>query len=254
MMAGEILIRPCDTLAEFHRCVELQRAIWGEADLEVEPVTSFVMAARIGGQVLGAFDAGRMVGYTLALPGIRDGKIFLHSHMTGVLADYRGRGVGLQLKLFQRQDALSRGIRHVEWTFDPLEFRNAQFNLTRLGAVCRCYLPNLYGVTSSPLHRGLPTDRLLAEWHLDSQRVAGILEGKIAATGEAPAVIEVPAWLSAGEARTASELTEVQARLREEFQSWFGRGYAAIGTRAVPGAPAYLLAPWSGFQESSEKA
>jgi predicted GNAT superfamily acetyltransferase len=254
MMTPGILIRHCDTLAEFHRCVELQRAIWGEADLEVEPVTSFVAAARIGGQVLGAFDAGRIVGYTLALPGIRDGKVFLHSHMTGVLAEYRGRGVGLQLKLFQRQDALSRGIRRVEWTFDPLEFRNAQFNLTRLGAVCRAYLPNLYGVTSSPLHRGLPTDRLLAEWHLDSPRVAAILEDRFQGAADAPAFIEVPAWIAAGEARTAAELTQVQARLREEFQNWFARGYAAIGTRAVPGGPAYLLAPWSESQESREKA
>lgn len=245
-MAGEILIRRCDSLAEFERCVELQRAIWGEADLEVEPVALFVVAARIGGHVLGAFDAGRMVGCTLALPGFREGRPFLHSHMTGVLAEYRSRGVGWQLKLFQREDALARGIRRIEWTFDPLEFRNARFNLTRLGAISRCYLPNLYGVTSSPLHRGLPTDRLLAEWHLDSPRVIGILARKVPEPAEAPAIVQLPAWLAKGEPRAPVEVAQVQARVREEFQTWFARGYAAVGTRTEPG-PAYLLAPWSDF-------
>src|SRR5437667_12148155 len=110
-MSGDILVRKCETLEEFHGCIELQREIWGEADLEVEPVTMFVVAAQVGGQVLGAFSAGRMIGYTLAVPGIRNGAPYLHSHMTGVLAEYRDRGVGRQFKLFQREEALGRGIR-----------------------------------------------------------------------------------------------------------------------------------------------
>ena len=158
-------------LEEFHACVQLQREVWGESDLEVEPVTGFVVAGETGGQVLGAFDGARLVGYTLALVGFRDGVVYLHSHHTGVHQDYRDRGVGRMLKLFQREEALGRGIRFVQWTFDPLELRNAHFNLNRLGAICRQYKPNLYGVTSSPLHRGLATDRLLAEWQLDSPRV-----------------------------------------------------------------------------------
>ena len=108
-MTRDIQIRKCKTLEEFHGCVELQRQIWGEADLEVEPVTMFVVAAHTGGQVLGAFDGGRMIGYTLAVVGLHDGVPYLHSHMTGVLSGYRGRGVGRRLKLFQRDEA-----RHVE--------------------------------------------------------------------------------------------------------------------------------------------
>jgi len=178
-VSEEILVRRCESLSEFERCIELQREIWGEADLEVEPVTMFVVAAHVGGQVLGAFAAGRMIGYTLAVPGIRNGAPYLHSHMTGVLAEYRDRGVGRQLKLFQREEALGRGMRLIEWTFDPLETRNAHFNLNRLGAICRRYVPNLYGVTTSPLHLGLPTDRLVVEWRLDSARVLAALAGQL---------------------------------------------------------------------------
>src|SRR5207245_11718044 len=97
-----------------------------------------------------------------------NGKPSLDTHMIGAHADYRDRRVCRRLKLLQREEALSRGIRLIQWTFDPLELRNAHFNLNRLGAICREYLPNLYGVTTSPLHRGCATDRLLAAWQLDS--------------------------------------------------------------------------------------
>src|SRR5256886_15469610 len=149
----------------------------------------FVVAAHTGGEVLGAFDGDRLVGYTLAVVGLRDRVPYLHSHMTGVHSEYRDRGVGRRLKLFQRSEALGRGIRLVQWTFDPLELRNAHFNLNRLGAICREYQPNLYGVTTSPLHRGLETDRLLGEWHLDSPRVVAAIENLVKDPAEAPAGI-----------------------------------------------------------------
>jgi len=110
-MSEGIVVRKCIGIEEFQRCVALQREIWGEDDLEVEPATLFVVAEETGGQVLGAFDGERLVGYTLALVGFRDGTVFLHSHMTGVLAEYRDRGVGRALKLFQREEALERGKR-----------------------------------------------------------------------------------------------------------------------------------------------
>jgi predicted GNAT superfamily acetyltransferase len=153
-MSNPIVVRKCVELSEFQACVELQREVWGESDLELEPVTGFIVAANTGGQVLGAFDGDNLVGYTLALVGFRDGAVFLHSHHTGVHQNYRDLGVGRMLKLFQREEALSRGIRFIQWTFDPLELRNAHFNLNRLGAICRQYKPNLYGITTSPLHRG----------------------------------------------------------------------------------------------------
>lgn len=246
-MSGEIRVRKCEKLEEFQSCVDLQRQIWGEADLEVEPVTAFVVAAHTGGQVLGAFDGGRMIGYTLAVVGVHDGVPYLHSHMTGVLDGYRDKGVGRMLKLFQRDEALSRGIRLVQWTFDPLELRNAHFNLNRLGAICREYLPNLYGVTTSPLHRGLATDRLLIEWRVDSARVVAAIQNLAGNPAEAPATIELPAELERWQQDNAPEIQKVQARMREEFTKWFAKGYAAVGLRTGKGNPAYLLAPWSDF-------
>lgn len=246
-MSQEIKVRKCESLDDFHHCVELQREIWGEADLEVEPATLFVVAAHSGGQVLGAFYGDRLVGYTLAVVGLRDRVPYLHSHMTGVKSDYQNRGVGRMLKLFQRDEALSRGIRLIQWTFDPLELRNAHFNLNRLGAICREYQANLYGVTTSPLHRGLATDRLLAEWHLDSARVVAAIENLVKDPVEAPASIEVPAELERWQREVSSRVGEVQARLREEFAKWFAKGYAAVAIRTAAGKRAYLLTPWSDF-------
>jgi predicted GNAT superfamily acetyltransferase len=246
-MSQGIIVRECESLDEFRRCVELQREIWGEADLEVEPATMFVVAAHTGGEVLGAFDGERLVGYTLAVVGLRDRVPYLHSHMTGVHSEYRDRGVGRMLKLFQRTEALGRGIRLIQWTFDPLEVRNAHFNLNRLGAICREYHPNLYGVTTSPLHRRLETDRLRVEWHLDSPRVVAAIENLVKDPVEAPAIIELPAELEDWQREGSSEVGALQARVRGEFTKWFAKGYAAVGFRTAPGKRAYLLAPWSDF-------
>jgi predicted GNAT superfamily acetyltransferase len=188
-----------------------------------------------------------MVGYTLAVVGLRDGVAYLHSHMTGVHSEYRDRGVGRMLKLFQRNEALGRNIRQILWTFDPLELRNAHFNLNRLGAICRRYQPNLYGLTTSPLHRGLQTDRLLAEWHLDSARVVAAIQDLAKEIHNAPASIELPAELARWQRENSPEVAKVQARVREEFTKWFAKGYAAMALRTAPGNPAYLLTPWSNF-------
>ena len=241
-MTQEIQIRKCTTLPDFHRCVELQRAVWNESDLETEPYTTFVVANQTGGQVLGAFDGLTMVGFTMALVGVREKIPYLHSHMTAVLSEYRDRKIGRALKLFQREEALSRDIRLIEWTFDPLETRNAHFNLNRLGAFVRTYIPNFYGLTSSPLHRNLPTDRLLAEWHLDSKRVVAAINDLAPDPTEAPAVIQVPK-LDGSEPETAS----VQSKIRSEFQHWLSKKYAATSLRFTPTGADYFLQPWSDF-------
>jgi predicted GNAT superfamily acetyltransferase len=247
-MSSRIVVRKCVELAEFQSCVQLQRDVWGESDLELEPVTGFVVAANTGGQVLGAFDGTSLVGYTLALVGVHDGVVYLHSHHTGVHQDYRDLGVGRMLKLFQREEALSRGIRFIQWTFDPLELRNAHFNLNRLGAICRQYKPNLYGITTSPLHRGIATDRLLAEWHLDSQRVIAAVNGlSKPAAGEGEG-IEMPADLEQSKQSDAERVKLVQDRIRAEFTDCFSRGYAAVGLRETPTGSAYLLVPWNDVQ------
>ena len=251
-MGDGILVRKCAGMTEFQRCVELQKEIWGEADIEVEPATLFVVASETGGQVLGAFDGDKLVGYTLALVGYTNGRVFLHSHMTGVLAEYRDRGAGRALKLFQREEALGRGIRLIVWTFDPLETRNAHFNLNRLGAISRKYLPNLYGVTSSPLHWGLPTDRLWVEWQLDSKRVVGAVQDVASGdwgrgSDDAAARIELPRELEEWKKTDAGGVAKAQERIRGDFLKWFAKGYAAVGVKQTDAGVAYVLAPWSDF-------
>jgi predicted GNAT superfamily acetyltransferase len=246
-VGNPIVVRKCCALKEFHACVGLQCEVWGEADLEIEPVTMFVVASITGGQVLGAFDGEKLVGYTLAVVGLRQGMVYLHSHQTAVSAGYRNRGVGRTLKLFQRDEAQGRGIRLVEWTFDPLELKNAHFNLNRLGAICRRYVPNLYGVTTSPLHRGIETDRLVAEWWLDSPRVVAAIQDLTPSAPNAPVAIEVPAGLEQWQQNDSQRVQAVQTRVREEFTKWFAREHAAVGVRAGEKGSAYLLAPWSDF-------
>lgn len=242
-MTSEIQIRKCTSLADFHRCVELQKAVWGESDLETEPYVTFVVATQTGGQVLGAFDGRAMIGFTMALVGVRNKSPYLHSHMTGVLPEYRDRKVGRALKLFQREEALSRDIRLIEWTFDPLEVRNAHFNLNRLGAIVRTYIPDFYGITSSPLHRGLPTDRLLAEWRLDSPRVLAAINDLVPEPSDAPAIIQVPKL----DSESFASGIEIQTRIRREFQHWFSKNHAATSVRFTPSGADYLLQPWSDF-------
>jgi len=256
-MTSHIQIRKCTSLPDFHRCVELQKAVWGESDLETEPYVTFVVANQTGGQVLGAFDGDTMIGFTMALAGVRNKAPYLHSHMTGVLSAYRNRKIGRALKLFQREEALSRDIRLIEWTFDPLEVRNAHFNFNRLGAIARTYIPDFYGITSSPLHRGLPTDRLLAEWHLDSKRVIAAINGLAPEPSDAPGIIHVPAVSiaqgeSASLAASSSEsstsaIFEIQSRFRSDFQRWFSKHHAATSVHFTASGADYLLQPWSDF-------
>ncbi len=131
-----IEIRRLLELDQFIEAVQLQQDIWGFTDRELLPVRLFVVATKIGGHLFGAYDGERMVAFLVAIPGLKEASQgYLHSHMMGVLPQYRNHGLGRRLKLAQREDAVSRGIALVEWTFDPLELKNAYLNLEKLGAV-----------------------------------------------------------------------------------------------------------------------
>ena len=173
-------IRTLTELSEFDLCVEIETAVWGYDPADMIPRRMFLLASRIGGQVMGAFAGGTMAGFAMALPGYRHGHPYLHSHMVGVLPEFRNLGLGRKLKLAQREDALARGFELMEWTFDPLEIKNAHLNIARLGAIVRRYKRNFYGPSSSPLQGGLPTDRVYAEWWLRSKRVCGVLARRTA--------------------------------------------------------------------------
>lgn len=244
----EIEVRLCHGIPEFEACVRVEREVWKSSDIDVVPIPLFVVASETGGQVLGAYHAEDLVGFTLAIAGWRAGKPFLHSHMTAVLDAFRDRGIGRKLKLYQRENALARGINRVEWTFDPLVTKNAYFNFMRLGAIARRYLPNIYGITTSPLHGSLPTDRLVAEWHLKSDRVLRTLGRKSASGrfGKQARRISVPANIEELRSTHPSGALEVQSEVRAQFQKWFGEGYAATAVAASTGGTEYILEPWSG--------
>lgn len=238
-----IEVRHCTTLAEFEDCLRLEHEVWGHGEDIAVPVPIFAVAHHTGGQVLGAFDGPAMIGFTLGLLGIRGSKPFLHSHMTAVLPAYRDRGIGRKLKLFQRDDALSRGIHLVEWTFDPLELKNAHFNLNRLGAVARRYVPNIYGITNSPLHAGLPTDRLVAEWWLDSPRVQGILEGQPLPQAGATERFPLPANIAEIKEEDPEAAIRIQTGIRGQFLRAFGNGQVATSVEPRGARVDYSLQP-----------
>jgi predicted GNAT superfamily acetyltransferase len=251
MTSDSVALRRCHSIEEFRACVALQKEVWNFTDAELVPLRMFVVADKVGGQVMGAFDGHVMVGFALSVPGTRSGHVYLHSHMLAVRKDHRNSGLGRRLKLLQREDALERGIELIEWTFDPLEIKNAYLNLERLGAVARRYNINQYGITSSPLQGGLPSDRLIAEWWLKSKRVETLL-----ATGKNPAIvgsticessIEVPAqiydWKAAPETRGKAQ--QVQERNREQFLRAFSHGLAVLGYERDPeGNGRFLLGRW----------
>jgi predicted GNAT superfamily acetyltransferase len=205
--AGALTIRKCSSLEEMRACFALQREVWNFSDAELVPVRLFVVVRR----------------------------------------EYRNAGLGRRLKLFQRDEALGRGIELMEWTFDPLEIKNAYLNIEKLGAIARRYNVNQYGVTSSPLQGGLPSDRLIAEWWMKSERVKTVLAGGRRREFEPETQIDVPAaiyeWKAAAETRP--QALAVEERNREQFMKAFAAGLAILGyERNAQGDGRFLLGRW----------
>src|SRR5947209_7345590 len=202
----EINIRECTTVEEFDACVRLQREAFGLPDMELSPRRHLIVARSAGGWTLGAFAGERMVGFVLTQIAVRRApntnaeEVIGYSHMMAVAKDFQNRGVGSRLKWAQRERALEEGRRFIRWTWDPVQARNAHFNINRLGVVVRRYAANYYGTDYStvtgkfgePL--GLDSDRLVAEWSLDSPRVHSLARGeKPEQVGESVAAVEIPA-------------------------------------------------------------
>lgn len=237
--------RALTTHTEFNDAVRLQQEIWGFEDVELLPLRLFVVATKIGGQAFGAFDGKRMIGFCLSIPGLKPGgRTYLHSHMLGVLPDYRDSGVGRRLKLMQRDEALTRGIDLIEWTFDPLEIKNAFFNIERLGAVVRRYVLNQYGTTTSHLHGGLPTDRCVAEWWIASPRAKAIIAGETFERNPVETRIAIPAEIAAIRKKEPERAREIQKQASRTFLDAFGRGLAVIGFEKSAQAGTYQLGQW----------
>ena len=254
-------IRPLTTLEDCRRVAALEREVWGYADAEdVVPAPVLIVSVKRGGILLGAFDADNvMKGFVYSMPAIKEGRPTQWSHMLGVTADVRSTGLGARLKLAQRQAAMQMGLELIEWTFDPLQALNAHLNFAKLGVVASEYEENVYGESSSPLHRGTPTDRLIAEWHIRQPHVERRLfqpaqpAMRDASISSAPVVnpaVSGLVWIRPGRADLSAEasriLVEIPAgfgemllgdpelalawrlQTREVFQKYFARGYRAV--------------------------
>lgn len=244
--ATGILVRALHEPAEMDEAVALQKRIWGFEDVDLLPPRLFIVAIKIGGQVFGAYDGSRMIGYCIAIPGLKPGgQYYLHSHMLGVLDTYRDKGVGKSLKLAQRADALARGVELMEWTFDPLQIKNAFFNMERLGCVVRRFVRNQYGITSSKFDQGMPSDRCTAEWWLNHRRVSGTLAGTPPPRPAIERRIEVPLNMPEWRQSDPKRARDTQARISDAFEEYLQLGLAVIGVERGDESGTYLFGRWS---------
>ena len=237
-------IRPCQALKELAACVALQKRIWGYSERELYPLRLLVTLTKIGGHVLGAFTPGnRMIGFVASMPAWRGRRRYFHSLSLGVLPGRQNQGLGRALKLRQRETALREGIHLIEWTFDPLQAKNAFFNIVRLGAVVRRYLCDHYGPVESRLQGGLPSDRLVAEWRLKSERVRRVLTGKAPWNEKSrpAAEVEIPPSLSSLLRADPERARAEQSRVREKLQNYFSRGFAITGFIREGNSARYIL-------------
>jgi predicted GNAT superfamily acetyltransferase len=242
------IVRHISDPTRMRDCVELQKEVWGFDDADLLPVRMLVVASKVGGQVFGAYDGDRLAGFLAAIPGVKpSGEVYLHSHMLGVRDEYRNSGVGKQLKHEQRRDAIDRGFMLVEWTFDPLELKNAYFNIERLGAVVRRFTLNQYGFTSNRFDTGLPSDRCTAEWWVSSRRARAVASG--ASNRPWPTVdarIAVPVEVALLRELDSPKAREVQHRVSQQFLEHFSKGLAVIGFERTETHGVYLLGEWEG--------
>ena len=226
---SDMIIRPLTTFPEFENCVELQREAFGSSDVDLQPVRMYAVQSFVGGLVLGAFEGDRLVGFVNCMPGIRDGKPYWHSHMLAVAADRRNSGIGAKLKLEQRAAALRRGIQLIQWTFDPVQAKNAYVNLEKLGVIVRRYEVELYGPYTT-----LQTDRVFAEWWLDQPRLRP--EGDIRR-------VYIPANVQELSRQSPSSVRDLQLRVREQFLKNLSEDYFVAGFERNDEWSAYLFIP-----------
>ncbi len=257
----KITIGPFRNLADYDTCMDIQREVWRCEDIDVVPLAVMVAADRYGGLSLGAYNSlGEMTGFCWSILGMENGELLQHSHMLAVRTAYRNFDVGFRLKSAQRKETLRHKLNTITWTFDPMQPMNAHFNLGKLGAWTAVYHENFFGETTSSLHRGLPTDRLLVRWDLKSPKVEERLEGgpprrdlrkelkKYPAmnqleelapgmTASSPlklnltadqVLLEVPYNLPEIKTRNLGVALEWQGKMRQAFRHYFKKGYAAI--------------------------
>jgi predicted GNAT superfamily acetyltransferase len=247
-MTEAVEIRECKSLEELNLCVELQREVFALPELELSPVRHLIVTINAGGFVLGAFEGAELIGFVLSVPAFLRGEKAFYSHMTAVRADYQSHGIGAKLKWAQRNKALTLGIKYIKWTFEPIKARNAYFNLEKLGAIVCEYQENFYGVDYATAEEtsgkkiGLASDRLFAEWNLESPKVYALAKGeKFEQVGKPAATVAIMNdWTKLVTSDPEAALTE-QLRIRVEFQASMNKGLIVRGFQKDENHPRYLL-------------
>jgi predicted GNAT superfamily acetyltransferase len=248
----EIIIRECASIDELDSCVRLQLEVFGLPELEISPRRHLIVSRQAGGWTLGAFIDERLVGFVHHLAAVRGSEIFGYSHMMAVDAAYQNKGVGVRLKWSQRERAILEGRRFIKWTWDPMQARNAYFNLNRLGVTVSSYAENFYGtdyVTSPSLTgaepAGIDSDRLFANWQLQSRRVKDLASGAPVSNETIPAkpaaMVDIPANWTKLIKEDPRQAKQEQLRVRQEFQNAFASGLIAATFERSMEHPRYLL-------------
>lgn len=247
MEGRELTIRECASVDEFSACVDLQRRVFALPEIEISPVRHLIVTKNAGGFVLGAFSENEIIGFVLSVPAFLRGEKAFYSHMTAVRQDFQSLGVGRALKWAQRSRSLELGVKYVKWTFEPWKSRNAYFNIEKLGAIVTEYRENFYGIDYATAFQGtkpfgLASDRLFAEWHLESKKVVALSAGESFKEDRAPAktIAVPPDWASIVAADPEAALKE-QKRLRAEFTDAFAAGLVGAGFKRGENLPRYLL-------------
>jgi predicted GNAT superfamily acetyltransferase len=245
---GLLEIREVSSIEEYDACIRLQRDVFGLPDLEISPRRHLIVSRMAGGWTLGAFDAGTLVGFVHHLAAVSGERIFGYSHMMAVAPEYQNRGVGARLKWAQRMRALSEGRDFIKWTFEPMRARNAHFNLNRLGVVIREYAINFYGTdySTNPAEKaagisGMGSDRLFANWDLNSPRVKALAAGVEYPLGAPDRVVEIPANFSELLKSDPEAGKHEQLRVREEFLNALGEGLVCRAFQRDAERPRYLF-------------
>ncbi len=247
MTTNLIEIRECESIEELTECVQLQRDVFALPEIEISPVRHLIVTKHAGGFTLGAFHNRNLVGFVLSVPALLRGEKSFYSHMTAVRKDFQSAGIGAKLKWAQRARSLAENVKFIKWTFQPVQARNAFFNLEKLGAIVRHYEPNFYGTDYSTAEAqteklGLDSDRLFAEWNLESEKTIALSKGeKFIETAEAVKKIEIPNDWNALVTTNPRKAIEEQNRIKEKFQSAFSEGLVAKGFERSETNPRYLL-------------
>ncbi|MEZ5308126.1 MAG: hypothetical protein R2684_13350 [Pyrinomonadaceae bacterium] len=246
-LAKGIELRVCDSVELLEGCVDLQRRVFALPELEISPVRHFIVTMHAGGFTLGAFDDGRLIGFCLSVPAVLGGESAFYSHMTAVEDGYQGAGIGAALKWKQRLVSLERGVKLIKWTFQPEKSRNAYFNLEKLGAEVREYMPNFYGTDYGSDLKGntdvpLQSDRLFALWRLDSAKVIAFADKQPFSEAVEP-VAEIRGVLNWNDlvSTDRAEAAREQGRLRKEFGNMFDNGLICRGFRREEARGSYLF-------------